>query len=500
MRGRRAGALLVAGASLLAAGAARAGSEPDALIAVKVAIVKPGKLAKVVARGSFALPADPNNDPTVGGGSLTIFDVTTPGAGSNMYNLPSSGWKGLGNPAGSKGFKYKGTGAAADPCRVVLVKPAVIKAVCKGPGVTLAPPFAGPEAFVLSLGASSKRYCGLLGGDETRNTDKILKRKNADAPGSCLNPPFVDPCAGADCGDGIFQEGCEQCDPVADPNGDCNESCESTASTCAPPIGSRDVVVSIETPQPLAGVQLNLEYPQALTSIPGFANSSVVQGRVMVLKPGLFAVNDRDTDFTIVLANSTASITSGDVFKLTFDECAPEAENFCNRNLNVIGCCNNPLDPLQFGDLCAQKRCDLDPNDVCTSDADCSGGATGPCEAVPCDGDGDCAGPPSLGTCVFRCPANPPVCPVGNFPTSSIGDCFGFVCEENRSRRCANPADPNASCPGGPPLGCIPQPDGGCPADNACLTQAEGTTCSVTGPADASGQPVAGVTCSVSIQ
>jgi hypothetical protein len=150
--------------------------------------VKPNTLAKFVAKpatgDAFALPVA---DPITEGGTLRVFDVGT-AAGDDTYTLavgtPPLGWKGLGNPPGSKGYKYRGAGTPGDPCKVVLVKEKVIKGVCKGTGVTLAPPFAGDLVIVLSLGTSDV-YCARFGGDEPKNDSTITKRKNAAAPGAC---------------------------------------------------------------------------------------------------------------------------------------------------------------------------------------------------------------------------------------------------------------------------------------------------------------------------
>src|SRR5262249_42129862 len=63
----------------------------------------------------------------------------------------------------------------------------------------------------------------------------------------------------------------EQCDDGNLASGDgCNANCETEGQTCLGPItGSRVAVVNINTALPLAGVQVQLEYPQILTSIPG---------------------------------------------------------------------------------------------------------------------------------------------------------------------------------------------------------------------------------------
>ncbi|MGH2688986.1 MAG: hypothetical protein ACRDKW_09300, partial [Actinomycetota bacterium] len=104
---------------------------------------------------------------------------------SNTYTLSPGGWKGLGSPAGTKGYKYKGTGTVGDPCRVVLVKQKVVKAVCRGAGVTLANPFIGDVGIELAVGTDTKSYCARFGGPVIRNDAALTKRKSAPAPGAC---------------------------------------------------------------------------------------------------------------------------------------------------------------------------------------------------------------------------------------------------------------------------------------------------------------------------
>jgi cysteine-rich repeat protein len=170
--------------------------EPDELVPGKSTAVKPAALARFVAKpppdATFALPA-PGNDPIIEGGSIRFFD-TLPGAGEMTYTLPVQaaplGWKGIGNPPGSKGFVYKGAGSITDPCTTVVIKPKQVKAVCKGAGITLAPPFAGDLGVIVTAGSASKRYCVSFGGDTKKNATEGFVRKNAPAPPACpVAPP-----------------------------------------------------------------------------------------------------------------------------------------------------------------------------------------------------------------------------------------------------------------------------------------------------------------------
>lgn len=125
----------------------------------------------------------PSADPVTVGGALRIFDIAAT-AGDVTYSLsPGAAWTALGNPAGSKGYKYTGAGTPTDPCTAVL-RPTVIKAVCKDSGLTLSPPFAGDVGIVLSLGTTD-RYCTRFGGEDVKNARTLTMRKNAPAPKAC---------------------------------------------------------------------------------------------------------------------------------------------------------------------------------------------------------------------------------------------------------------------------------------------------------------------------
>ena len=148
---------------------------PGLPISLRIALIKPGRLVKFMARGSFALP-DPNTDnPTAEGGSFTVTGTT----GSVAYPLDAAGWKGLGPSGdGSRGFKFRGT-----PCRMVLVREQVVKAVCRDDTGTLAVPEAGPVDFVLTVGMT--RYCGQCGGSVWGNPAMLFKRRECVVPVAC---------------------------------------------------------------------------------------------------------------------------------------------------------------------------------------------------------------------------------------------------------------------------------------------------------------------------
>ena len=295
----------------------------------------------------------------------------------------------------------------------------------------------------------------------------------------------VKPAATPVCGNGVV-EGAEQCDHGAtngQPGDTCNASCERLDDTCTVSggTGTRKVTVSINTPTPLGGIQVVMDYPQFEAGIPGIGASSVVQSRLNVLQPTSFkGLNDTGTDASVALvANLPAAFTSGPLYDITLDNCVQLSQNVCTRSQNIYGCCSNPADPNQFqippgSEICANKACATfgGGGGVCTSDAQC-GGIAGDCQGVLCAADPSvCVGngtdaSPQYGVCVFKCVANPPVCANGHFPPATVGTCDNVA--------------------------------GSCPSNNDCFSQVATHTCHVSGPIDTDGQPVDGVTCSLTV-
>jgi hypothetical protein len=160
----------------------------DELMPGKLILVKPGRLAKFIAKpapgDAFALPSGASA-PTTGGGQLRFFK----GNRADTFALPVQaaprGWKGLGNPAGSRGFKYKGAGTTADPCKVVLIRTRIVKGLCRGGAIKLDPPATGDVGVLLTVGSTPMTYLAVFGGEEIRNTADELKRKDAPAPPAC---------------------------------------------------------------------------------------------------------------------------------------------------------------------------------------------------------------------------------------------------------------------------------------------------------------------------
>lgn len=307
---------------------------------------------------------------------------------------------------------------------------------------------------------SISKACGSVGDVGTCSPLPSCATESSTHAGQDLAGTVFSVLPAAVCGDGAVETG-EQCDDGNTNAGDgCSTACETEGHTCTGVQGTRSVRVSVTTPKPLAGVRVDVDYPQFQTGLPGTGGSSLVKGRLALLQGTagsyLTSVNDRDGDLSVGVGGGADFISSGDVLELQFDSCVPMGVNFCNRNQNVIQCCNATTDQDGDGDFYECQRC--------------QGGGTK--SAALCNSDADCLGTvsasdltPVQGTCVDGAD-NPPACPTGQFPTDSVG--------------------------GGSVEDC-------CPSDNACVSQTTATTCAVSDPVDSTGAPVDGVSCAVTV-
>lgn len=180
---------------LLSIGQAAFGDEVDeTVIYGRAAVVRTGVLARFVAsptrRGDREFePIDlPLNDPTIEGGNVLFYDRHDP-SDQMRIALPASGWRAIGgNPL--RGFVYRGDGSVADPCRKVLVKAKRVVAVCRGAGITLAPPLVDEPVLGVTLtvgGDTPKRYCPVFGGFKTVNRPGFFRaRRTANGGAPCV--------------------------------------------------------------------------------------------------------------------------------------------------------------------------------------------------------------------------------------------------------------------------------------------------------------------------
>jgi hypothetical protein len=152
-----------------------------------------GFLAKDEASTVSPDPGSPE-DPTVNGATLTLLNPTT--LETQAIPLPAAGWDGLGNPEGSKGYKYKDPDQALGPCKSAQIKPGkLVKAKCGGTGITFTLDEATQGTLRVSLDvgpASEWRWCSEFGGQITKDEGTVttggvgqFKAKNAVPPTAC---------------------------------------------------------------------------------------------------------------------------------------------------------------------------------------------------------------------------------------------------------------------------------------------------------------------------
>lgn len=113
-------------ALLLSFSAAYAATVP---VSTKKVLDISGRAFKFLTKGNVTPVPQPSIPPTAVDGLLRVCTDADP---VGIYTpLPAANWKGLGNPPGTKGYKYKDpNGTTFGGCKVMVIKGAVFKANC----------------------------------------------------------------------------------------------------------------------------------------------------------------------------------------------------------------------------------------------------------------------------------------------------------------------------------------------------------------------------------
>jgi cysteine-rich repeat protein len=184
-------------------------------------------------RASRELGIDPGSlgDPTALGATLEV-EGATPGDGtSGALSLTTGFWTALGNPPGSRGYKY------LDRDRTIGVKRVLLKGGASGGALSITGggmdwPYAitqaqgGPIDVRLTIG--SDVVCGRFSAFTVNSGGKVKGAPSA-APANCTPPPPPT------CSNGVV-EGTEECDDGDVTGGDgCSATCqlENTSALCA---------------------------------------------------------------------------------------------------------------------------------------------------------------------------------------------------------------------------------------------------------------------------
>lgn len=147
------------------------------------------RLIKVLAKDGLIASPSPGSalDPRVTGATVRFLNPTTTEE-ATFFLPPGPGWKGLGNPPGDRGYRYKG--GAGDACNTVSIRHRKQwKAVCRGKNgdvpFTLDEPSQGSLAASIQFGASAPQ-CTVFGGtvikDEVGRFKAVKSAGGSDCP------------------------------------------------------------------------------------------------------------------------------------------------------------------------------------------------------------------------------------------------------------------------------------------------------------------------------
>lgn len=143
-------------------------------------------MAVTSADPSISSPApDAADAPTLGGASV---ELVNPASGeTDTFLLPAAYWKGLGNPAGSRGYRYADARSLAGPCRTVrITNGKQLYARCQGTGITFTLDEISQSSLAVRLMlGSGDRYCMSFGGTIVDDKAGTFRARNAPAPAVC---------------------------------------------------------------------------------------------------------------------------------------------------------------------------------------------------------------------------------------------------------------------------------------------------------------------------
>ena len=166
----------------------------------------------------------PVHDPAVEGTALLVRGTGENGGRTHLITLDPAAWKGLGKPAGSKGYVYRDKLGAAGGVQSITYKPGkkggMLAITAKGASWSWSPAGAQDSVWV-HFRVGEEWHCAEFGGDVKKNEAGYFKALKAPAPAAC--PVAV-------CGNGEVESG-EQCDDGdLDDGNACSNAC--TGSSC----------------------------------------------------------------------------------------------------------------------------------------------------------------------------------------------------------------------------------------------------------------------------
>jgi hypothetical protein len=157
------------------------------------------KVVVTVKDGALTAPEPSSSgDPRTSGATLILFSPTT--RQSDVFEFPAAHWRGLGNPPGTKGYKYTDPRQTDGPCTNALLKPGkVLKVRCKGAKITYALKAPGQGSMALTFrsgtGSSGVGFCTAFSGPAViKDTPAsggnagAFQAKGVPPPAACVLP------------------------------------------------------------------------------------------------------------------------------------------------------------------------------------------------------------------------------------------------------------------------------------------------------------------------
>ena len=120
-------------------------------------------------------PPGSGGDPRTGGATVRLVNQTTLEA-ADVTLPPGPAWRGLGIPAGRRGYAYSDTASLNGPCRLLRAKAGILRAVCAGAfPFSLDEPGQGALAVSIRLGAADPQ-CAVF-------SDNVSRDAGTSSPG-----------------------------------------------------------------------------------------------------------------------------------------------------------------------------------------------------------------------------------------------------------------------------------------------------------------------------
>jgi cysteine-rich repeat protein len=217
--------------ALALASVARAADHPvagDALV-LRDPLAENARRLRFVARRDGAVDAHRLSDPRTAGATLEVAGSGFGDGASGAIPLDAAHWRGLGRPAGSRGWRY------SDPARSSGVRTVVVRGgprgtiVVTGGGPAWPYRVAQPQAAIdVRLSIGDDVWCAEFDAFARNRPGRVVARP-APAPPDCR------PGSSAVCGDGVAT-GREECDDGNTTSGDgCSATCtlEDVSALCA---------------------------------------------------------------------------------------------------------------------------------------------------------------------------------------------------------------------------------------------------------------------------